>query len=282
MARSEEGASPVWLITGCSTGFGRALARAVLARGWPAVVTARNMPDIEDLLAGTAAVGAALDVTRPADIEASVGRAMDAFGRIDVLVNNAGYGYLSAVEEGEDAEARALFEVNFFGAVNLIKAVLPLMRARRSGHIVNVTSVGGLVGNPGSGYYAATKFALEGLSESLRRETEGLGIKVTAVEPGPFRTDWAGRSLHQTRRPIGAYDPTSGKRRLEVVQRSGRQPGDPDRAAQAIISAVEASEPPANLVLGRIGLEAVRGKLARLAADLDAWQEVTLGADYPD
>ncbi len=274
---------PVWLITGCSTGFGRELAAAVLARGWRTVVTARDPASIADLVEGreTHALAARLDVTSASDIETVVARTLDAYGQIDFLVNNAGYGYLAAVEEGEDAEMRAMFEVNFFGAVNMIKAVLPSMRARRSGHIVNVTSVGGSVGNPSSGYYAATKFALEGLSESLARETAELGIRVTAVEPGPFRTDWAGRSLKQTGTPIDDYASIAGKRRTQVVERSGRQPGSPERAAEAIIAAVTDREPPEHLVLGSAGLAMVRSKLARVAADLDAWESTTVWTDDP-
>ncbi|WP_233838664.1 oxidoreductase [Paraburkholderia sp. ZP32-5] len=282
MSESKD-STPVWLITGCSTGFGRELASAVLKRGWRAVVTAREPARVAALADAfpQQAIATRLDVTRPDEVAAAVARAETAFGRVDVLVNNAGYGYLAAVEEGEDDEVRAMFEANFFGAVNMIKAVLPSMRARRSGHIVNVTSVGGFIGNPASGYYAATKFALEGLSESLARETAELGIKVTAVEPGPFRTDWAGRSLKQTGRPIDDYASIAGKRRVQVVERSGRQPGDPVRAAEAIIAAVQSATPPAHLVLGRSGLEMVRGKLARVAADLNTWEETTLWADDP-
>jgi NAD(P)-dependent dehydrogenase (short-subunit alcohol dehydrogenase family) len=275
--------SPVWFITGCSTGFGRELASAVIARGWRAVVAARDPASVEDLIgrADGRAIAARLDVTLEDEIAAAVAAAQEAFGRIDVLVNNAGFGYLAAVEEGEDAEVRAMFEANFFGAAALIRAVLPGMRERRSGHVVNITSVGGLVGNPGSGYYAATKFALEGLSEALARETEDLGIKVTAVEPGPFRTDWAGRSLKQTQHPISDYDAIAGRRRASISGMSGKQAGDPARAAEVIIEAVTSTQPPAHLVLGRAGLELVRGKLARLNADLDAWQERTVWADNP-
>ena len=280
----DSSASPVWFITGCSTGFGREVAQAVLARGWRAVVTAREPGAVADLASANPerALALKLDVTSPDAVVAAVAQAKAAFGRIDVLVNNAGYGYLSAVEEGEDDEVRAMFEVNFFGAVSTIKAVLPLMREQRTGHIVNITSVGGLVGNPGSGYYAATKFALEGLGEALARETAELGIKVTTVEPGPFRTDWAGRSLKQTRRSIDAYASIAGKRRAQVAADSGRQPGDPARAAQAIIAAVEAKVPPSNLVLGKPGLAAVRTKLDRLQNDLNNWEATTVGADFPD
>lgn len=275
--------SPVWFITGCSTGFGRELALAVLARGWRAVVTARDPASVADIVeaAGGNAIALRLDVTRADQIEASVKAARAQFGRIDVLVNNAGFGYLSAVEEGEDAEVRTLFEANFFGAAAMIRAVLPGMRERRSGHVVNITSVGGLVGNPGSGYYAATKFALEGLGESLARETEGLGIKVIAVEPGPFRTDWAGRSLKQTQRSIGDYDAIAGRRRAGIAERSGQQDGDPARAVQVIIEAVQARHPPAHLVLGKAGLEAVRAKISALSADIDTWQERSAWSDNP-
>ncbi|WP_438390266.1 oxidoreductase [Caballeronia sp. DA-9] len=276
--------SPVWFITGCSTGFGREIAQAVLARGWRAVVTARNPDSVADLANSHAghALALKLDVTSPDAVTAAVAEAKARFGRIDVLVNNAGYGYLSAVEEGEDNEVRAMFEVNFFGAVSAIKAVLPVMREQGAGHIVNITSVGGLVGNPGSGYYAATKFALEGLGEALARETSGLGIKVTTVEPGPFRTDWAGRSLKQTSKTIDAYASIAGRRRSDIAANSGRQPGDPVRAALAIIAAVEAESPPSNLVLGKQGLGVVRKKLAGLINDLDTWEATTLGADFPD
>jgi NAD(P)-dependent dehydrogenase (short-subunit alcohol dehydrogenase family) len=283
-ASSSSSVSPVWFITGCSTGFGREIALAVLARGWRAVITARDPGSVSDLASANPenALALKLDVTSPDAVSAAIAEAKAKFGRIDVLVNNAGYGYLSAVEEGEDNEVRAMFEVNFFGAVSAIKAVLPVMREQGAGHIVNITSVGGLVGNPGSGYYAATKFALEGLGEALARETSELGIKVTTVEPGPFRTDWAGRSLKQTSRTIDAYASIAGRRRADVAANSGRQPGDPVRAALAIIAAVEAQAPPSNLVLGRQGLGVVRKKLGRLINDLDTWEATTVGADFPD
>jgi NAD(P)-dependent dehydrogenase (short-subunit alcohol dehydrogenase family) len=283
-ASSSSSESPVWFITGCSTGFGREIALAVLARGWLAVITARDPGSVADLASSNPenALALKLDVTSSEAVSEAIAEAKAKFGRIDVLVNNAGYGYLSAVEEGEDNEVRAMFEVNFFGAVTAIKAVLPVMREQGAGHIVNITSVGGLVGNPGSGYYAATKFALEGLGEALARETAELGIKVTTVEPGPFRTDWAGRSLKQTSKTLDAYASIAGRRRADVAANSGRQPGDPVRAALAIIAAVEAESPPSNLVLGRQGLGVVRKKLGRLINDLDTWEATTVGADFPD
>ncbi|MBP2301371.1 oxidoreductase [Azospirillum picis] len=276
--------TPVWFITGCSTGFGRELARLVLERGWRVAATARDPGTLGDLLAGHDGRGraVALDVTDPDQVARAVRETEQAFGRLDVVVNNAGYGYLSAIEEGEDAEIRAMFETNVFGLAAVTRAVLPGMRARRSGHIVNISSQGGMIGFPGSGYYAATKFAVEGLSESLSKEVAPLGIRVLIVEPGPFRTDWAGRSLKQSATWIDDYEQTAGTRRKQVSGYSGKQPGDPVRAAEAIITAVTAPNPPLRLVLGRPALEGVRGKLRSVLDEIDAWEETTLGADFPD
>lgn len=273
----------VWFITGCSTGLGRALAKRVLQQGHRRAVTARNLDQIEDFVAEypTAAKTIALDVSDPRQVSEAVAQAEEAFGRIDVLVNNAGYGYLASVEEGEDDEVRAMFETNFFGLVALIKRVLPGMRSRERGHIINISSVGGLIGNPSGGYYNATKFAVEGLSEALAKEVEPLGIRVTVIEPGPFRTDWAGRSLKQTRSPLDAYAKTAGARRAEIASRSGKQAGDPQRAADAIIKVVESPAPPLNLVLGKDGLSRVRAKFSTLMSTMDEWEAVTLGADFP-
>ncbi len=272
-----------WFITGCSTGLGRALASRVLEHGQRAVVTARDPKQVQDIVAAhpKKSVAVALDVTNPRQVSEAVAHAERAFGAIDVLVNNAGYGYLAAVEEGEDHEVRAMFEANFFGLAALIRRVLPGMRARGRGHIINISSVGGLIGNPSAGYYNATKFAVEGLSEALAKEVEPLGIRVTVIEPGPFRTDWAGRSLKQPRHPIEAYANTSGARRAVITGRSGKQPGDPVRAADAIIKVVESSAPPLNLILGRDGLDRVRVKLKDLMSSIDQWEAVTLSADFP-
>jgi NAD(P)-dependent dehydrogenase (short-subunit alcohol dehydrogenase family) len=228
------------------------------------------------------ALVARLDVEVPALVKDAVAQAQSRFGRIDVLVNNAGYGYLAAQEEGDDAEVRAMFETNVFGLIAMTKAVLPGMRARRQGHIVNISSVGGLVGFPGSGYYAATKFAVEGLSEALAKEVAHLGIKVTVVEPGPFRTDWAGRSLRQAKVPIADYAPSSGARRRAVSDGSGRQAGDPVRAAAAIVQAVLAPRPPLHLLLGRFAFAQAQEKLRTFGEETEAWRELTLGADYPE
>jgi NAD(P)-dependent dehydrogenase (short-subunit alcohol dehydrogenase family) len=275
---------PVWFITGCSTGFGRELAKLVLEKGWCAVVTARNPDTIQDFRTayGGRALVLKLDVTVPAQVAEAVQKAESNFGRIDVLVNNAGFGYLAAVEEGEDAEVRAMFETNVFALAAMIRAVLPGMRRQGSGHIINISSVAGLVGFPGVGYYNATKFAVEGLSEALAKEVEPLGIKVLIVEPGPFRTDWAGRSLKQTGHPIDAYAETGGTRRAAIAGGSGRQAGDPVRAAEAMIQAVQSENPPLHLVLGRMALENARGKFARMAQEFDKWEQTTLGADFPD
>ncbi|CAO3362384.1 oxidoreductase [Azospirillum melinis] len=276
--------TPVWFITGCSTGFGRELARLVLEKGWRVAATARDPRKLDDLLAGHGERGRAiaLDVTDAGQVTRAVAEAEEAFGRLDVVVNNAGYGYLSAIEEGEDAEIRAMFETNVFGLAAVTRAVLPGMRARRAGHIVNISSQGGMIGFPGSGYYAATKFAVEGLSESLSKEVAPLGIHVLIVEPGPFRTDWAGRSLKQSATWIDDYEQTSGARRKQVSGYSGKQPGDPVRAAEAIVTAVTAEKPPLRLVLGRPALEGVRGKLRSVLDEIDAWEATTLGADFPD
>jgi NAD(P)-dependent dehydrogenase (short-subunit alcohol dehydrogenase family) len=273
----------VWFITGCSTGLGRALASRVLEHGHRVVATAREPSQLKDIVAlyPNASLALRLDVSDSDQVAGAVGQAERAFGRVDVLVNNAGYGYLAAVEEGEEEEVRAMFETNFFGVVALIKRVLPGMRLRRRGHIVNISSVGGLIGNPGSGYYNATKFAVEGLSEALSKEVEPLGIHVTVIEPGPFRTDWAGRSLKQIHNPIEAYATTAGARRAEISGRSGKQPGDPVRAADAIIKVVEAPAPPLNLVLGKDGVERVREKLAKLTSTIDQWEALTLATDFP-
>jgi NAD(P)-dependent dehydrogenase (short-subunit alcohol dehydrogenase family) len=274
--------APVWFITGCSTGFGREFARAALGHGFRVVVTARDVQKLDDLIIGheDRARALTLDVTNGDQIKRAVSEAEQAFGRIDVLVNNAGYGYLAAVEEGEEKDIHAIFETNFFGLAAMIRAVLPGMRARRHGSIVNIASVGGIIGFPGSGYYAATKFAVEGLSESLAREVEPLGIRVLLVEPGPFRTDWAGRSLKQSPLFIGDYEQTSGHRRREIAKVSGTQPGDPARAAQVVIKVLESATPPAHLVLGREGVENVERQLRSMLNDIDHWRQTSLGADF--
>ncbi len=274
---------PVWLITGCSTGFGRELARLVVERGWRAVVTARDASKVADLVAGRdeQAIAVALNVTDRAQVDAAVAAAIARRGRVDVLVNNAGFGYLGAVEEGEDAAVRALFDTNVFGLIDMTKAVLPAMRAQKSGLIVNVSSIGGLVSSAGTGYYHASKYAVEGLSESLAVEVKPLGIDVLIVEPGPFRTLWAGASMTESPTRIDAYAATAGERRKLITGRSGNQPGDPVRAARAIIDAALSDTPPLRLLLGQGALGLARKKLDTLRRDFDAWEATTVGADYP-
>ena len=282
-SRSSGTGSLVWLITGCSTGFGRELARLVLERGDQVVMTARDPTKLEDIasLGPDRALSLRLDVNNPQEVADVVEQAEARFGRIDVLVNNAGYGYLAAIEEGEDPAVRAMFETNVFGLIGMTKAVLPGMRARHRGHIVNISSIGGIVGFGATGYYHATKFAVEGLSDSLASEVEPLGIKVIVVEPGPFRTDWAGRSIQQSEIRIADYEATAGERRRLTAARSGNQAGDPVRGAQAIITAVLSDHPPHHLLLGKMALDLAYKKLDTMRADFDNWKDVTTGADYP-
>jgi NAD(P)-dependent dehydrogenase (short-subunit alcohol dehydrogenase family) len=274
----------VWFITGCSTGFGRELAKQVLDRGYRAVVTARDPAKVEDIAAphGDRALVLQLDVTDPVEVDAAAKSAEQRFGAIDVLVNNAGIGYFGAVEESDEAEVRRMFEINFFGLSHMTRAVLPGMRKRRKGHIVNISSIGGLRSFPSLAYYHATKYAVEGFSESLALEVAPLGIKVTIVEPSGFRTDWAGRSAAEATNRIPDYAPTAGKNRDDIRGYSGKQAGDPARAAAAIIAAVESPNPPLRLLLGKAALRGARGKLDLLKHDFDAWEKTTVAADFPD
>jgi NAD(P)-dependent dehydrogenase (short-subunit alcohol dehydrogenase family) len=271
-----------WLITGCSTGLGRALAEAVIAESHNAVVTARDPAKVADLAdaAPERVLAVALDVTEPAQVTAAVRQADERFGGVDVLVNNAGYGYRSAVEEGDDADVRELFETHFFGSVAMIKAVLPGMRARRSGAIVNISSIGATVTPVGSGYYAAVKAAIEGMSGALHGELAPLGISVTVIEPGAFRTDFAGRSLAQSTRVIDDYAATAGQRRKENDTMHGNQAGDPAKAAAAIIAAVESSEPPGFLLLGPDALGLYRYVAEGRAAEIAKWEELSSGTNF--
>ncbi|WP_313656266.1 oxidoreductase [Pantoea sp.] len=275
--------TPVWLISGCSTGFGRELAQQTIARGFKVIVTARNTDKIADLVEGhDNARAVALDVTQPASIDQAVQAALDAFGTIDVLVNNAGYGYQSSIEEGVESEIRAQFDANVFGLFALTRAVLPVMRKARSGHVINITSVAGLIGFASSGYYSASKHAVEGWSDALALEAGPLGIHVTCVEPGPFRTDWAGRSLHQTPSTLPDYAETAAARMKATAENSGTQKGDPARAARAMIAITEAERPPRHLVMGAWGHEAVISKLKERLAEIEAWKQTSVGTDFPE
>ena len=274
----------VWLITGCSTGIGREIARAVLARGGRAAVTARKPDSVADLVAAhpERALALALDVTDRAQIHAAVAAAERTFGAIDVLVNNAGYGYMAALEEGEDAEVRKLFDTNYFGVVDLIKAVLPGMRARKRGHVINMSSMTGLVTNPPNIYYSCTKYALEALTEGLAKEVAPFGIRVTAIEPGAFRTDWATRSMQESATPMAEYAQTVGARKQLIKLAGDKLPGDPRRIADAVLMVSELEEPPLHLLLGRDVLAAFRQKLADWQASIDAWEPVTRDVNFRD
>jgi NAD(P)-dependent dehydrogenase (short-subunit alcohol dehydrogenase family) len=276
-------ASPVWLITGCSTGIGREIAIAALEKGHRAVVTARKPVAVEDIrerFPDQVAV-AALDVTDRAQIASAIATGRKAFGRIDVLCNNAGYGYMAAIEEGEEDEVRAMFEANFWGPLNLIRAILPEMRARRSGYIINISSQAGLMANPGTAFYSASKHAMEGMTEGLVKEVKPFGIRVTAVEPGPFRTEWAGGSLKQVKNPMPDYEDTVGARRKMIVQMFDKLPGDPKRAGRTIVDLYDLPEPPSQLLLGKVLYDTYRAKLDGVIASLKEWEAVTLATDFP-
>jgi NAD(P)-dependent dehydrogenase (short-subunit alcohol dehydrogenase family) len=271
-----------WLITGCSTGLGRAFSETVLAHGHNAVVTARDVTKVQDIAAKypDTALALPLDVTDGDQVTEAVRVADDRFGAVDVLVNNAGYGYRAAIEEGEDGPVHQLFDTHVFGTVRTIKAVLPGMRARRSGTIVNLSSIGARICPEGSGYYSAVKAAIEALTLSLRKEVAPLGITAMVVEPGGFRTDFAGRSLTQSAEPIADYADTAGKRRKEHDTVQGTQPGDPAKAATALIQAVESDSPPYMLLLGNDASNGFRAALDALRAEVDTWETLSRSTDF--
>ncbi|EJK82860.1 oxidoreductase [Rhizobium rhizogenes] len=269
-------------ITGVSTGFGRALAEAALAGGHKVVATLRRQVDrveFEALKPGSA-FGKLLDVTDTAAIAPVVAEVEKEIGAIDVLVNNAGYGHEGLLEESTIDDLRRQFEVNVFGPVALIQAVLPYMRKRRAGHILNITSMGGIVTFPGLSVYHGSKFALEGISESLGKEVKSLGIHVTAVEPGGFRTDWAGRSMVRAERSISDYDEIFEPWRQRRLERSGKQPGDPKKAAHVMLQLIASENPPTHLLLGRDAISLVREKLGLLKTEFDAWEQVSASTDF--
>ena len=271
-----------WLITGCSTGLGRSLAKAVLQKGDNVVVTARDTKKLEEFERNfpRTALIVRLDVTDLLSVTEAVQAAKERFGGIDVLVNNAGYGYRAAVEEGNPEDTNRLFATNFWGPVNLIKAVLPDMRVRKSGAVINVSSIAALRTAPGSGYYAASKRALEGMTEGLYLETAPLGIKVMIVEPGAFRTDFAGRSLTQSKTAIADYAGTAGTRRIENDKTHGTQPGDPDKGARLIIEAIEAEDAPLRLLLGSDAVRAADTVLESHKSEYDKWREFSRRSDF--
>jgi len=273
----------VWFITGASTGFGRLLAEHLLAQGANVVATARKPEQLTDLTTKYASNVQILplDVTSQSQIDAAVKDALGRFGHIDVLVNNAGYGLTGAFEEVTEDEYMPMFNTNVFGLIQMTQALLPHFRERRSGNIVFLSSIGGLIGLPGWAFYNATKFAVEGLGEALGLELAPLGVHVTIVEPGPFRTDFLGRSGVAAKNIIPDYAETAGKTREYFNSQAGKQAGDPQKAIEAIVSAVEAPKPPRHLLLGKLALERYQAKVAAFQADIDAWKETTVGADFP-
>ncbi|MGE4531605.1 MAG: oxidoreductase [Acidithiobacillus sp.] len=271
-----------WFITGCSSGLGRQLAVTALAAGFNVVVTARNPATLQDVAASypEKALVASLDVTNEMMIKQVVQQAEQRFGSIDVLINNAGYGYRAAVEEGDSNQVANLFATNFFGAVSVIKAVLPGMRARHCGTIVNITSIGARLAMPGSAYYSATKFALEGLSDALRKEIDPLGIRVLIVEPGAFRTDFAGRSLVGSKTMISDYDETVGPRRKTQDKTDGTQPGDPARAAKVLLNVIGETKLPLRLLLGTDAVQIVGKELAHQVQEIKTWESMSGQTDF--
>ena len=279
---NEQTSGRVWFITGASTGFGRELAEQVLAGGDKVVATARKPEQLAELggqYPETALI-LPLDVMQQSAVDSAVKAALDRFGRVDVLVNNAGYGVNGAIEEVSEAEYMPMFETNVFGLLRVTRALLPQFRERKSGNIVNLSSIGGLIGTPGVGYYNASKFAVNGLSEALAGEMAPLGVHVTIVEPGPFRTDFLGRSATIAKHQIEDYRQSAGKSREYFETQAGKQAGDPVKAVKAIIAAVAAPEPPKHLVLGKQAYDRMEARLDLWKNDLAAWKDTTLGADY--
>ena len=274
----------VWFITGASTGFGRLLAEEVLKRGDRCVATARDDSKVLDLADKypEQALALTIDVTDKDTIVAGVQDAIDSFGQIDVLVNNAGYGLAGAVEEATDDEIEQVIATNVFGLVDTTRLVLPHMRARRSGHILNLSSAAGLIGGAGLAYYNLTKFAVEGFTEGLAAEVKPLGIKVTAIEPGPFRTDFLGRSGQVAKQEIADYKDSAGKARQYFNTEAGKQKGDPQKAIEAMIAVVDADDPPLHLLLGRNAHDRMLAKLDQWQQSIEHWRDTTLGADFPE
>jgi NADP-dependent 3-hydroxy acid dehydrogenase YdfG len=282
-AHVSAGKDRTWFITGASTGFGRLLAEEVLKAGGKVVATARNRDKVADLEVQypQTAKALALDVTDAGQVDSAVTQAFARFGRVDVLVNNAGYGVAGAIEEVSEAESMPMFETNVFGLLQVTRAFLPHLRKQRSGHILNLSSIGGVVASPGMGFYNATKFAVEGISEALAAEVAPLGIRVTIIEPGPFRTDFLGRSGVVAKTRIADYDATAGNMRKYFAENDGKQKGDPLRAVHAMMQVVESPNPPLRLLLGASALQRLRSKLANWEKEIDAWEQVALGADFP-
>jgi NAD(P)-dependent dehydrogenase (short-subunit alcohol dehydrogenase family) len=274
----------VWFITGASSGFGRLLTDHLLSLGANVVATARRTDLLGDLTTSQYAAQVqiiGLDVTKPSEVKQAVADALARWGHVDVLVNNAGYGITGAVEEVTEDEYMPMFETNLFGLISVTKALLPQFRAQKSGNILMLSSIGGLIGLPGWGYYNATKFAVEGLSEALGAELEPLGVHVTIVEPGPFRTEFLGASGKKAEDTVADYLDTAGKTREYFDSQSGKQVGDPQKAVEAMVAAASAATPPRHLLLGKLALDRFRGKIKSFEAEMAEWEETTLGADFP-
>jgi NAD(P)-dependent dehydrogenase (short-subunit alcohol dehydrogenase family) len=272
--------SKTFLITGVSSGLGRAFAVGALATGHRVIGTVRRPEDAKTFGASERAFPLLLDVTDYSAVPEAVRNAEREVGPVDVLVNNAGYGHEGVLEESSMDDLQRQFAANVFGPVAMIKAVLPGMRERRRGHIVNVTSMGGFITMPGITFYCGSKFALEGISEALGKELASFGIRVTALAPGQFRTDWAGRSMDRTPRSIGDYDAVMGPIRTARQAKSGNQPGDPDKAAQALLRLVESKNPPVRLFLGEDALGLVGQKLEQMRAEMGAWHGLSRSTSF--
>jgi short-subunit dehydrogenase len=272
----------VWFITGVSTGFGRQLAAEAAKLGNTVIGTVRKQEQLEEVnaLVKEKTFGYLLDVNDHTQVNEVITAVLQKFGKIDVLVNNAGYGLTAAVEEASMDEVRAQMETNFFGALAVTQAVLPIMRKQKSGHIIQISSQAGVSANPALGIYNASKFALEGFSEALYKEVLPLGIKVTLVEPGPFRTAWAGASMKFAAKHIADYDETAGKIKQMLANINGNQPGDPVAGAHSIIKVVESDNPPLRLALGKIAVETLRKKADWIKQEVDAWEQVSVDADF--
>ncbi|MDZ8184125.1 MAG: oxidoreductase [Nostoc sp. ChiSLP02] len=289
MVKSSVPDTRVWFITGTSKGFGRALAETVLEQGEIVVLTARNPKLIEDLAKRFPehTLTVQLDVTKPEEVQEAVKQAITKFGRIDVLVNNAGYGILGAIEEVSNEGVRHQFETNFFGVLEVLRTVLPYMRKQRGGHIINISSVGGFVGYAGTGIYNGSKFAIEGISEALAQEVAPLGIKITIVEPGAFRTDFVTRSLVISDNEIQDYETVIGEMRQGAQaildgKLEFQEPGDPKKAALAMIKAVNSDKPPLRLALGEDAMNAINAKLESVKTELDAWKDVSVNTAFDE
>ncbi len=272
----------IWFITGVSSGFGRQLATLAAQKGNTVIGTVRKYDQLEEVnkLVPGKTFGYLLDVNDHPNVNEVINTVISTYGRIDVLVNNAGYGYCGAIEEASEQEVRDQMETNFFGAFAVTQAVLPVMRKQKSGHIVQISSQAGINSTPGLGVYNASKFALEGFSEALYHEGAPLGIKVTLVEPGPFRTEWAGGSMKFPNAIIEDYVPTAGRIKQMLSNVNGNQPGDPVKGSEAIIHITEVENPPLRLALGKIAVDTIRKKLDWVSKELSTWESLSVGADF--